>query len=89
MFQVTEDAKAELQTRLQAAEQGKYIRLRMRDSCMLKVKLTLEDERQPNDELFDNGGMQFIIPKEQIHFFRGKKLDYAADRTGFKEFDVT
>ena len=49
MFLLTENAKTELQNRLELADSKQFIRLQMRKSCFMKVKLTLEETIQPND----------------------------------------
>ncbi|WCK56676.1 hypothetical protein PP175_12590 [Aneurinibacillus sp. Ricciae_BoGa-3] len=53
MFQMTEEARKELQKRNQSRPSKQLVRLQMR-----------------------------------VHYFRNKKLDYLADKTGFKQFDM-
>ncbi|WP_394236748.1 iron-sulfur cluster biosynthesis [Niallia oryzisoli] len=87
MFIVSAEANAEIQNR--KAEYGKeYVRLQMRHSCYMKVKLTFEDEILPNDveEVVD--GVRFIIDKGHEHYFFNKKIVYGPDKFGFKEFDL-
>jgi len=87
MFVVSEEAKTEIQNRLE--EFGKvYVRLQMRHSCYMKLKLTVEDEILPNDieEMVD--GLHFIIDKGHEHYFFNKKIVYGEDKFGFKEFDL-
>ncbi|MCH6267331.1 iron-sulfur cluster biosynthesis family protein [Neobacillus citreus] len=86
MFILTEAAKNELQKRLQDSNQ--LIRLQMRKSCFMKAKLTFEDAFQANDEIITLDELQFIIDKAECHYFRGKKLDFIPDTTGFKQFEI-
>lgn len=87
MFMVTEEAKAEIQNR-QEELNLQYIRLQMRYSCYVKLKLTLEEGIQPSDieEIVD--GLHFIIDKEHVHYFNNKKITYTPDKFGFKEFNA-
>ncbi|PAE43068.1 iron-sulfur cluster biosynthesis [Bacillus sp. 7884-1] len=88
MFVLTDPAKAEVQNRLELSVSGKYIRLQMRKSCFMKVKLTLEDSIQDNDSEIVKEDLHFIIDKGECHYFRNKKLDFIPDQTGFKQFEV-
>nr|WP_295972888.1 iron-sulfur cluster biosynthesis family protein [uncultured Bacillus sp.] len=88
MFSVTESAKGEIQKRFQEFPGNKYVRLQMRFSCYMKLKLTVEKEVQPNDVEVTVAEIKFIIDKEHEHYFNGKVIDYAVNHTGFKEFDA-
>lgn len=88
MLEVTDAAKKELQERLKTKEEKKLIRLKMRQSCFMKVKLGFEETVQTNDTEINVDGLHFIIDQGQLHYFRDKKLDFIPDQTGFKEFDV-
>lgn len=88
MFQLTESAKGELQSRLKEKGPGTFIRMKMRDSCFAKVRVSLDDTVQPNDMEIEVEGLQFRIDPEQIHYFQKKELDFRPDNTGFKEFDI-
>jgi Fe-S cluster assembly iron-binding protein IscA len=88
MLEVTEAAKEELEERLKTKETKKIIRLKMRQSCFMKVKVGFEETIQPNDTEMVIDGLHFIIGHEHLHYFRDKTLDFVPDQTGFKEFDV-
>ena len=88
MFILTEDAKLEIQNRLESSDSAKLIRLQMRKSCFMKVKLTLEGTMEVNDSEIIKGDLHFIIDKGECHYFRDKKLDFIPDQTGFKQFEV-
>lgn len=87
MFLITDEAKIALQDRLKSSAKP-YIRMQMRHSCFMKLKLTMEEVKQRDDVLVDLEGMNFIMDKNHIHFFQNKKLDYIADKTGFKQFEI-
>jgi Fe-S cluster assembly iron-binding protein IscA len=89
VFIVTEAAKAELQNRLKDANINQLIRLQMRKSCFMKLKLRLEESIQPNDAEIIVDDMHFIIDKGECHYFRMKILDFIPDQTGFKQFEIT
>ncbi|KEF37750.1 hypothetical protein M670_03053 [Schinkia azotoformans MEV2011] len=86
MLSITDAAKTELQKRLNESETKKFIRLQLRFSCWVKLKLTLEESIQPNDEEIIIDGLHFIIDKTQLHYFSNNQIDYLPDQTGFKEF---
>ena len=88
MFIVTEAAKTELQNRMELPDPKPFIRLQMRKSCFMKVKLTFEEFIQPNDTEITIEGLNFIIDKGELHYFRNKKLDFVPDQTGFKQFEI-
>jgi Fe-S cluster assembly iron-binding protein IscA len=88
VFILTEAAKAEIQNRLELSDTAKFIRLQMRKSCFMKVKVTLEGTMEANDSEIVKDGLQFIIDKGECHYFRDKKLDFIPDQTGFKQFEV-
>jgi Fe-S cluster assembly iron-binding protein IscA len=88
VFILTEAAKSEIQNRLELSDSAKFIRLQMRKSCFMKVKLTVEESVQENDSEIVNEGLHFIIDKGECHYFRNKKLDFIPDQTGFKQFEV-
>jgi Fe-S cluster assembly iron-binding protein IscA len=88
VFILTEAAKTELQNRLKLTDVNQLIRLQMRKSCFMKLKLTLEESIQPNDTEVMMGDMHFIIDKGECHYFRNKKLDFISDQTGFKQFEI-
>lgn len=88
MFILTEAAKTEIQNRLELSNSAKFIRLQMRKSCFMKVKLTLEETKEVNDSEIVLHDLHFIIDKGECHYFRNKKLDFIPDRTGFKQFEV-
>jgi hypothetical protein len=52
VFILTEDAKLEIQNRLESSHSAKLIRLQMRKSCFMKVKLTLEGTTKVNVIIF-------------------------------------
>ncbi|MEC1742012.1 iron-sulfur cluster biosynthesis family protein [Schinkia azotoformans] len=86
MLSITDAAKTELQKRLNESETKKFIRLQLRFSCWVKLKLTLEESIQPNDEEIIIDGLHFIIDKTQLHYFSNNQIDYLPDQTGFKGF---
>ena len=88
MFIVTEAAKTELQNRMKLPDDSQLIRLQMRKSCFMKLKLTFEESSQPNDSEVIIDGLHFIIDKGECHYFRNKKLDFVPDTTGFKQFEI-
>jgi Fe-S cluster assembly iron-binding protein IscA len=88
VFILTEAAKSEIQNRLELSDSAKFIRLQMRKSCLMKVKVTVEESIQENDSEIVKEGLNFIIDKGECHYFRDKKLDYIPDQTGFKQFEV-
>ncbi|MED3561973.1 iron-sulfur cluster biosynthesis family protein [Bacillus xiapuensis] len=88
MFRVTNTAKTELQSRLNSSDKNSLIRLQMRKSCFMKVKLTLEDSIQPNDTEVILDGMHFIIDQGECHYFNHKTLDFLPDTTGFNQFEL-
>ncbi|PFP23588.1 iron-sulfur cluster biosynthesis [Bacillus sp. AFS073361] len=88
MFRLTENAKAELQDRITVAGSNQLIRLQMRKSCFMKVKVTLEETIQSNDTEITKDGLHFIIDNAECHYFNHKTLDYIPDTTGFKQFDI-
>jgi Fe-S cluster assembly iron-binding protein IscA len=87
LFNVTEAAKQELQNRF---KQGHYqfIRMQMRKSCFMKVKITLEETIQANDKEVIKDGFYFIIDAGEYHYFNHKTLDFIPDHTGFKQFEI-
>lgn len=85
---LTDAAKTEIQNRLELSDSAKFIRLQMRKSCFMKVKLTLEVAVEGNDSEIVLDNLHFIIDKGECHYFRDKKLDFIPDRTGFKEFEI-
>lgn len=86
MFSIIDAAKTELQNRLNESETKRFIRLQLRFSCLVKLKLTLEESIEINDEEIIIDGLHFIIDKTQLHYFRNNKIDYVPDQTGFMEF---
>lgn len=88
MFILTDAAKAEIQNRLESSNSAKFIRLQMRKSCFMKVKLTLEEMIQEHDSEIVKDDLHFIINNGECHYFRDKKLDFIPDQTGFKQFEV-
>ncbi len=88
MFILTDDAKVELQKRLESLGSKPFIRLQMRKSCFMKVKVTIEESMKNNDSEIVKDGLRFIIDNGELHYFRDKKLDFIPDQTGFKQFEV-
>ncbi|MDR7078488.1 Fe-S cluster assembly iron-binding protein IscA [Neobacillus niacini] len=88
MFTFTEAAKEEIIKRLEQQEANHFIRLQMRKSCFMKVKLTLEAAIESNDRKIEKEGLTFIIDNGECHYFNNKKLDFIPDQTGFKQFEV-
>ncbi|MEH7250898.1 iron-sulfur cluster biosynthesis [Neobacillus niacini] len=88
MFVLTESAKEEIQNRMELLDSAKFIRLQMRKSCFMKVKVTLEESMRNNDSEIVKDGLHFIIDNGECHYFRDKKLDFIPDQTGFKQFEV-
>jgi Fe-S cluster assembly iron-binding protein IscA len=88
LFILTEAAKTEIQNRMGLSNSAKFIRLQMRKSCFMKVKLTLEDSIKENDSEIVKDDLNFIIDKGECHYFRNKKLDFIPDQTGFKQFEI-
>jgi Fe-S cluster assembly iron-binding protein IscA len=88
VFILTDAAKTELQNRLELFDAKQFIRLQMRKSCFMKVKLTLEQVIQPNDEEINKDEMRFIIDKGECHYFTNRTLDFIPDQTGFKQFEI-
>ncbi|ALC92227.1 iron-sulfur cluster biosynthesis [Bacillus sp. FJAT-18017] len=88
MFKVTEATLNELNERIRTSTVGKLIRLQMRKSCFMKVKITLEATAGTNDEQVAIDGLEFIIDKGERHYFRNKTLDFIPDQTGFKQFEI-
>jgi Fe-S cluster assembly iron-binding protein IscA len=87
VFVLTEEAREEIKKRLELSPVG-FIRLQMRKSCFMKVKLTLENSIQENDSEIIKDDLHFVIDKGECHYFRDKKLDFIPDQTGFKQFEV-
>lgn len=87
MFILTEEAKQELQKRLSESAK-RFVRLQMRHSCFLKLKLTLEDAAGDDDVHVAMEGIHFIIDKNHVHYVQNKKIDYVPDVTGFKQFEA-
>jgi Fe-S cluster assembly iron-binding protein IscA len=87
MFILTEEAKQELQKRLNEHPK-RFVRLQMRHSCFLKLKLTLEDASGEDDVHVTMDGIDFIIDKNHVHYIRNKKIDFIPDATGFKQFEA-
>jgi uncharacterized protein YneR len=48
----------------------------------------LEDTIQPNDREEIVDGICFIIDQGHVHYFNDKKIDFIADKHGFKEFEA-
>lgn len=88
MFNVTETAKTELHNRLALTETNQFIRLQMRKSCFMKLKLTLEVSVEPNDSQVIIDDLHFIIDNNECHYFRNKTIDFVPDQTGFKQFEA-
>jgi len=88
VFILTEAAKTEIQNRLEVSNSAKFIRLQMRKSCFMKVKLIIEDSIQENDSEIVKDDLHFIVDNGECHYFRNKKLDFIPDQTGFKQFEV-
>jgi len=87
MFTLSEAAREELNKRL--GETGKrFVRLQMRHSCFLKLKLTLEDNAGENDVHVAMDDIDFVIDPHHVHYIRGKTIDYIPDVTGFKQFEA-
>ncbi|MEH7307245.1 iron-sulfur cluster biosynthesis family protein [Neobacillus drentensis] len=88
MFTLTENAKSELQNRLKFEHSKQFIRLQMRKSCFMKVRLRFEDSIQPNDYQIKMNNLHFIIDNGECHYFNDKTLDFIPDITGFKQFEI-
>jgi len=88
VFILTENAKTELQDRLTLARSKQLIRLQMRKSCFMKVKVTLEETIQSNDTEITKDDLHFIIDNAECHYFNHKTLDFIPDTTGFKQFEI-
>ena len=88
MFILAKIAKEELQNRLKLSDSKQLIRLQMRKSCFMKVKLTLEELIQPNDVEIIKDELHFIIDKGECHYFNNKTLEFIPDTTGFKQFEI-
>ncbi|ULT57907.1 iron-sulfur cluster biosynthesis [Neobacillus drentensis] len=88
MFIVTDAAIQELQTRLKQYGPKQFIRMQMRKSCFMKVKVTLEENIQANDTEVIRDSLHFIIDAGECHYFNHKTLDYLPDTTGFKQFEI-
>jgi len=87
MFQISDAAKLELKERLNKS--GKpYLRMQMRHSCFMKLKLTTEEVKNDNDIIVELEGYTFVMNKDQVHYFQNKKLDYIPDQHGFKQFEM-
>ncbi|MEH7502013.1 iron-sulfur cluster biosynthesis [Neobacillus drentensis] len=88
VFILTENAITELQNRMKLADSIQFIRLQMRKSCFMKVKLTLEESIQLNDQEIIMNELHFIIDNGELHYFNHKTLDFIPDTTGFKQFEI-
>jgi len=88
MFIVTEAANQELLNRLKQYGHKQFIRLQMRKSCFMKVKITLEENIKASDTEVIKKGLHFIIDAGECHYFNHKTLDYIPDVTGFKQFEI-
>ncbi len=88
VFILTENAITELQNRIKLADSIQFIRLQMRKSCFMKVKLTLEESIQLNDQEIIMNELHFIIDNGELHYFNHKTLDFIPDTTGFKQFEI-
>jgi Fe-S cluster assembly iron-binding protein IscA len=87
VFTITEAAKKEIVNRLTKSE-ATFVRLQMRFSCLMKMKLTLEESTQTDDEEINIEDINFIIDKDQRHYFANKQIDYIPDHNGFREFEA-
>jgi len=88
VFEITESAKEELQKRIRSDQSRQWIRLQMRHSCFMKLKLTLERVKQADDTVVIIDGLHFIIAKDHLHYFNHKKIDFIPDKLGFKQFEA-
>jgi Fe-S cluster assembly iron-binding protein IscA len=88
MFSITETAREELQNRLTSDDSRPLIRLQMRHSCFMKLKLTFEKTIEANDTEMVIDGLHFIIDRGQLHYFQNKKIDFIPDRLNFKQFEA-
>jgi Fe-S cluster assembly iron-binding protein IscA len=88
VFILAKIAKEELQNRLKLSDSKQLIRLQMRKSCFMKVKLTLEELIQPDDVEIIKDELHFIIDKGECHYFNNKTLEFIPDTTGFKQFEI-
>lgn len=88
VFTVSEAAKEEIQKRFTEKGSEYKVRLQMRHSCFMKLKLTFEETSQLNDTEILMDGIHFIINKDHVHYMNGKKLDYIPDNLNFKQFDM-
>ncbi|MHC0038541.1 iron-sulfur cluster biosynthesis family protein [Pseudoneobacillus sp. C159] len=87
MFTITEAAHEELQNRLKTTGL-QLVRLQMRKSCFMKIKITIEESVQTNDVELEIDGFHVIIDKGECHYFRKKIVDFLPDHTGFKQFEI-
>ncbi|MBV7506388.1 iron-sulfur cluster biosynthesis [Bacillus sp. sid0103] len=88
MFTLSENAKTELQNRVKSENSKQFIRLQMRKSCFMKVRLRFEDSIHPNDYQIKMNNLHFIIDNGECHYFNDKTLDFIPDTTGFKQFEI-
>src|SRR5262250_1105250 len=84
MITLTEAAVRHLQTLI--AEKGdasKGLRLFVeKGGCAgMQYGMTL-DASEPNDEIFENGGVKVIVDSESLNYLRGSEVDYCDDLTG-------
>ena len=86
-FAVSDAAKEELSNRLQATGH-RFVRLRMRESCLLSLRLSLEESVRPGDKEIPLDGYRFLLNEGELHYFKGKTLDFVPDRTGFRQFEI-
>ncbi len=87
MFTATERAISEINNRFPVTS-DRLVRVEMKGSCSLRVKVTSEEKRSEADELFSQDEVNFVIEKGQLHYFKNKKLDFFPDSQGFHKFEV-
>ena len=86
MFTVTDAAKQEIEKRFKEFPNMKLIRVEMRNSCWMKMRLKLEESAKENDIECTVDGLDFVVDKDHEHYFTNKVIDYRKGDNGFMDF---
>ncbi len=80
---ITERALNELKDKV---EEGKFLKVEVNLSgCSgFQFGLSISDEKDPNDELFEIQGLKILVGKEVLGFVAGTKLDFSPEKDAFK-----
>lgn len=80
---ITERALSELKDKV---EEGKFLRVEVSMSgCSgFQFGLSITDEKDVNDEMFEIDGLKILVGKEVLGFVAGTKLDFSPEKDAFK-----